>query len=213
MDPLTLTAILGLGASLISGFMGSNAAQSAADTEAEAIKYGVDMQGKIAEQARADALPWMEAGRGALQQYLGELGMGDSNFQSQFTETPDYKFMVEQGEKGVMNNLNALGMKNSGAALKKLTEFRTGLANSFRGDYLNRLAGVSGVGQTQTNQTNALAAATGANQAQGIADIGATRASGYVGASNAWTNSLSNFSNNMGSALGRYDQNWQMVGA
>lgn len=213
MDPLTLTAILGVGASLISGFLGSNAAQNAADTEAEAIKYGVDMQAKVAEQARADALPWMEAGRGALQQYLGELGFSGPEFQSQFTETPDYKFMVEQGEKGVMNNLNALGMKNSGAALKKLTEFRTGLANSFRGDYLNRLAGVAGVGQAQTNATNALAANSAANQAKGIADIGATRASGFVGASNAWTNSLSNFSNNMGSALGNYDQNWKYVGA
>jgi hypothetical protein len=218
ITPLVLTALLGAGASLISGFLGSNAANQAANTEAQAIKYGVDLQGKLADQARRDALPWMEAGKGALEQYLGEIGLsstgiGGTQFQSRYEETPDYKYAVEEAEKGVVGNLNALGMKNSGAALKALTKVRHGIASTFRGDYLNRLASMAGVGQTQVNATNALAATTGANQARGMADIGATRASGYVGGANAWTNALGNFSNNMGSALGRYNQNWQMMGA
>jgi hypothetical protein len=218
ITPLLLTALLGVGSSLISGFLGSNAAKSAADTEAKAIKYGVDMEAKIAEQARADALPWMQAGKGALEQYMGELGLsstgiGGTPFQSRYEETPDYKFALEQGQKGIVNNLNALGMKNSGAALKAISRYNVGMAQANRGSYLDRLAGASGMGQSQVNQTNALAAQHGANQAQGIRDIGATRASGMVGGANAWTSAIGNFSNNMGSALGRYNQNWQMIGA
>lgn len=209
--PLLLTALLGVGSSLISGFLGSNAATQAADTEAKAIKYGIDMQAKIAEQARADALPWMQAGRGALEQLVGELGMGPANFQSKFDKTPGYDFRMQEGQKAVVNNLNALGMKNSGAALKQLTRYGQGLASDEYGTYMNRLSGLSGTGQTQVNNTNAMMAQSGANQARGFADIGATRASGIVGGSNAWTNSLSNFSNNMGSALGRFNNNWQPI--
>jgi hypothetical protein len=218
ITPLLLTALLGVGSSLISGFLGSNAATQAATTEAQALEKGIKLQGKIAEQARADALPWMEAGRGALQQLTGELGLsstgvGGTPFQSRFEKTPGFDFRMQEGSKAVVNQLNALGMKNSGAALKALERYGQGLASEEYGNYLNRLSGLSGTGQTQVNNTNSLMAQTGANQARGFADIGATRASGIVGGANSWTNALSNFSNNMGASLGRFNNNWQMIGA
>lgn len=119
-----------------------------------------------------------------------------------FQETPGYQFQIEQGEKGVLNNMAALGMKNSGAALKALTRFRTGLANQEYGNYMNRLAGAAGMGQSQVNTTNQMTQ----NAAQGIAssygDVGAARASGYVGQANAWQNALGGAANNAGGALG-----------
>jgi hypothetical protein len=103
-------------------------------------------------------------------------------------------------------------MKNSGAALKALTRFRSGLANQEYGTWLNRIADAAGMGQTQVNTTNALTQQGAVNAGNTIQQGGAARASGYVGAANSWTNALGNFSNNMGSALGNYDNNWQYQG-
>lgn len=121
-----------------------------------------------------------------------------------FQQTPGYQFQVEEGEKGVINNLSALGMKNSGAALKALTRFRTGIASQEYNNYLNRLQGAAGMGQTQVNSNNAGMQNAAGNIAQGYGDVGAARASGYVGQANAWGNALGNISNTAGNALGWY---------
>lgn len=120
-----------------------------------------------------------------------------------FTETPGYAFQVSEGEKGVMNNLAALGMKNSGAALKSLTRFRTGVANQEYGNYLNRLAGMAGMGQSQTNATNALTSSAATNIGNIQQNAGAARASGYINAGNDWANAIGNSTNMIGNALGQ----------
>lgn len=119
-----------------------------------------------------------------------------------FQETPGYQFMVEEGERGVMNNLAAMGMKNSGSALKALTRFRTGLANQEYGTYLNRLAEVAGMGQTQVSRTNDLTQVAAGNIGRAYQDAGAARASGYVGAANSWQNAIGGVVNNISGGLG-----------
>lgn len=116
-----------------------------------------------------------------------------------FTQTPGYQFRVQQGEQGVLNNLSALGMKNSGKALKALESFRQGIASDEYNNWLNRIAGVAGMGQTQTNQTNALSMQAASNMGNAYQDAGQARASGYIGAANAWSNGF----NQVGNALGR----------
>lgn len=251
-------AALGTAGSVASGVMGANAAKKAGQTQALAadsaaqaqieaanISAGVQREGiasqeKLAReglqfqkdtfaQARTDAAPWMEAGRKALSQYQVELGLAPG--QSTFQKTPGYDFMVEEGEKGVINNLAALGMKNSGAALKALTRFRTGLANQEHGNYLNRIAGAAGMGQSQVNTINSLGQNMAGNVQSGLTGIGnanmagaanlgrtfqesgQARATGYLnagqasaagtmGAANAWQNSLSSGVGNISNALG-----------
>jgi hypothetical protein len=210
--PLLIAAAVGAAGAVGAGIIGANAAEKAAQTQASAADRATALQEKQFETARADAMPWMTAGKTALDQYMGELGLGGAGFESKFTTTPDYDFTVKEGEKGVVNNLNALGMKNSGAALKALIRFRENVAHTFRGGYLDRLASVAGAGQSQVNQTNALGAQTAANQGAGIMAGGEARASGYIGAANSWTNAINNFSNTAGRALGRYDNNWNYVG-
>jgi hypothetical protein len=119
-----------------------------------------------------------------------------------FRETPGYQFQVQEGEKGVLNNLAALGMKNSGAALKALTRFRQGIADQTYDNYLNRLASAAGMGQTQTNTTNALQQNAANSISSMYQDQGNARASGYIGAGNAWANAIGGVSNNLSGALG-----------
>jgi hypothetical protein len=119
-----------------------------------------------------------------------------------FRETPGYQFAVQEGERGVVNNLGALGMRNSGAALKALTRFRQGMADQEYGTYMNRLSGAAGMGQTQTANTNAMMGQAAQGISQGMGDAGAARGSGYVGASNAWSGALGGVANTAGNALG-----------
>lgn len=217
MDPLSLTLLIGAGASLLSGFLGSNAANQASQTQAAATDKATALQAATLAQARADAAPWLDAGKNALAQYQGELGLsktgaGGTPFQSQFATTPGYQFQVDQADKGAVNNLRALGLGGSGAALKSLSRINSGLANQTYQQYLDRLSGVSTNGQVVEGQTSANAVQGAANIGTGIENSGAATASGYVGGANAWTGALGNFANTAGSALGNYNQNWQRIG-
>jgi hypothetical protein len=89
-------------------------------------------------------------------------------------------------------------MKNSGKALKSLDTFTQGVANQEYGNWLSRIAGVAGMGQQQTNTTNALSQNTAQNVGQTMQDAGQARASGYVGAANAWNTGLQGVGNALG---------------
>lgn len=194
-----------------------DAAVSAARIQADASNRAVDISDRQYQQSRTDALPWMEAGKTALKSYLGELGLSDEakagTFKSGFKETPGYAYQVAEGEKGVVNNLAALGLKGSGAALKALTRFRQNLADQTYNNYLTRVGNVATGGQQAVNDNAVLGAQNAANtgsaiiqsgnaQAGGVMDAGAARASGYVGSANAWNNALGNVANTGSNALG-----------
>lgn len=205
-------AAIGGAASIAGGIMQSNAANQAAQTQANAASEALALQERQYDQSRQDSMPWMTAGKSALEAYMGELGLSDAaksgTFKSGFKETPGYQFAVEEGEKGAINNLAALGMKNSGAALKALTRFRTGLADQTYQGYLDRLSAASTGGQAAVANQNAAGANYANSASQTIQDRGAATASGYVGGANAWSNALSNLSNQAGWALGMGSRNF-----
>lgn len=210
------SAALGLGGSLLSGKMGADASKNAANAQSAAAlgslalqAQGLDFAKTQYKDARTDALPWMNAGKTALNQYQIEIGQKAGA--SKFRTTPGYAFQVAEGTKGVVNNLAALGMKNSGSALKSLTRFRMGLADQTYDTYLNRLGGLSGAGQTATSNVGSLGSqATNAVQqglgsmGQSLQDAGAARASGYVGGANAWQNAIGSGVSNLSNTLGQY---------
>ena len=59
------------GAIVLSGAMGSNAARSAANTQADAAANAADLQYKQYQQTRQDQMPWMQAGQRALKKLEG----------------------------------------------------------------------------------------------------------------------------------------------
>lgn len=197
-----LGELIGAGISLIGGLFGANSADKAAKAQAEAMMHAANLQKRMFDTTRADMMPWLESGREALAAYMGELGMGGPGFKSTFAETPGYQFQVQQGEQGVLNNLSALGMRDSGAALKSLERFRQGLASQEYGNFMNRLASVSGLGQTQSNALANQAAGYANSAGNLIAGAGAARASGYVGGANALMGGLNSAANFIGQAFG-----------
>lgn len=123
-------------------------------------------------------------------------------------------FGLEEGRNGINQRAAQMGNYDSGATLKALTRFGNDYGstkanesyNRFNADntnIYNRLAGVSGAGQTAANSINA----SGANSANNISNlqtgIGNAQAAGIVGGANAWGSGFQN----LNSIYNNYQQN------
>lgn len=104
---------------------------------------------------------------------------------------PGYQFRMDQGLNATKNAAVARGGLDSGATLKALTRFGQDYASGEFGSIYNRLAGVSGAGQTATGQNQA----SGTNMANNVSNLategGNARAAGIVGGANAWGSGVS----------------------
>jgi hypothetical protein len=122
--------------------------------------------------------PYQQAGTSALSRLLGGLGLGSGDEQSQFTQAyrglPGYQSGLERGQESALGAVNAGGMLNSGKALKSLYRYGSDYEDQRSGQYLDRLAGLSGQGMTATN------AAVG-TEGQGLQGQMATRQSAFGG--------------------------------
>jgi hypothetical protein len=208
------SAVIGAGASIAGGIMGSNAAKDAANTQAGASMYATDVQKQIYDQQRSDQQPWRDAGGQALNK------LNDPSFQKtfgmdEFQKDPGYDFRMAEGQKALERSAAARGGLQSGGTLKAVSRYGQDYAsgeyqnayNRFTNDQtnrFNRLASVAGVGQTANAQLGQ-AGQNYANQvgqnAMGIAN--AQGAAGIAGA-NAWGNSLSG----IGSGITGAGKNW-----
>lgn len=130
--------------SVASGVIGSNAAQSAAQTQADAANRASGNQLDMFNTIRGDLSPFRDAGTAALPQLLKLLGLDpqgnplgapltpNSNTfnptMADLENTPGYKFTLDQGLKATQNSFAAQGLGRSGAALKGAGAYASGLA-------------------------------------------------------------------------------------
>lgn len=218
---LSAGAVAAIGA-IGGGLIAANGAKSAAKTQAGAADRSAELQNQQYQQTREDQLsqlaqqrtdgaPYREAGYGALSQLVGGTAPGGDLVRSfnmnDYQQDPGMQFRQQQGEQGINRAATASGARYSGATLKALARFNSGLASqeygaaqqrftTDQGNKFNRLSGLSGTGQaavTQAGQAgqNAYgqinqAGMNSANgQANAVQNAGAARASGYVGVGNA----------------------------
>lgn len=176
--------IFDYGAPLLGGLLEADGAKDAARASARATQAGIDEQRRQYDTTRADLMPWLDAGRGA----LGRL----QNPVANFAESPDYQFRRDEGMRDIGNYFGAKGGAASGNALRALAEFNNNLAGSEFGNWWNRQAGLAGVGQTASQNIGSF----GANSASNIGNLlglqGVARASGIEGQTNALTGMLQN---------------------
>jgi len=132
-------AAAGIGGAIIS----SNAAQSAAKTQANAATQASNNALAAGKQAQADLAPYAAVGQPAaatLSQItsnpaagLAPYGLSGLTFQptqAQLAATPGYQFDLNQGLQSTQNANAAQGLGVSGAALKGAASYATGLANN-----------------------------------------------------------------------------------
>lgn len=201
------TAIMA-GTTLLGGYLASEAATDAAETQADAsrdaARVSTDTQLRMFEQGRADTAPWREAGKNALATLVNKVNAGPGTY----TSSPGYKFRLGEGLKAIDRSAAARGGLISGRALKEGTRYAEDYAT---GDYQNWLANyyasltplqsIAGVGQTTAAQNQVAGNQVGANVGntlyQGIAGAGTAEAGGEINKANAITGAansgISNF--------------------
>ena len=107
-----------------------------------------------------------------------------------FTESPDYRFNLAEGESAINRSLAARGRTLSGAGVKEGVRYASGMASGEFGNWFNRLSSLAGLGQAATQST----AAAGANAANNISQnhlfAGQSRANGYMQTGQAVNNAV-----------------------
>jgi len=193
---MPIGAIVGGIATVGSAVIGSNAASKAAKTQAAAAKAANDTEYAIYQQQREDFAPWRQAGLQGLTEYANFLGLNGEEKAAaaidRFRSSPGYEFGLTEGVRAIDRGAAASGLINSGARLRALQQYGADYADTKSGEYLNRLAALSGTGQSAT-QSTAQAGQNYAN-AYGINAMNAAnaRASGYINQANAITGGINN---------------------
>lgn len=121
---------------------------------------------------------------------------------SDFYNSPDYQFALQQGTQNLDRSAASRGRLYSGGYGQDLVSFGQGLASQQLNTYTNRLANIAGLGQTAGGDLNRLGANYANQYGNNLDNAAASRASGYAGQANAATG----LANGLGMAAGYYGQ-------
>ena len=106
---------------------------------------------------------------------------------SVFTQSPDYQFRRDEGNRDIGNSFAARGGALSGNALRGITDFNSNLASGEFNNFVQRQLQMAGLGGAATSQGVSAASNTGGNVSNLLQAGGNARASGIVDQSNALT--------------------------
>ena len=206
----TGTAIaIGAGAGLLGAKMTSDAARSAARTQADAAGAAAANERAMYEQSREDLAPYRESGYTALKDIERMKPFLTSQFgPDQFAQylDPSMAFRQRIGTQATERMANVGGGAISGNTLRALTDYGQNLAsteygNAFgrfqteRGNIYNTLANIAGMGQGAVN-TGVTSTQNLASQLTGLTTgSAAAQAAGTVGSANAYSGALGNVGN------------------
>ena len=178
------------------GILGSLLGTSAAKASNAAAKMTFENQNKAIEglneygntlpgqynQIASGYDPYAQAGTSALSRLRGGLGLGAPGEQEAFTSAyrglPGYQSGLDTGLTGAERALNAGNMGQSGRALKSLYRFGSDYEDQRSGQYMDRLAGLSGQGLQATGAQTGL-------RAQGLGQQANLRQSAFGGSMSA----------------------------
>ena len=193
---------------VVSGLMGQDASSSAADAQIRSGEASNATQMAMYEQNRADMAPWRTAGVNALNTLTGRLPDLNRRFSmADYQQDPGYGFRLSEGIKGIDRSAAARGLLQSGGTLKGVNRFAQDYASNEYGNAynrynqdnsteFNRLAALSGIGQTATQQVGNYGMSTAQNVGANQVGMGNARASGYVGSANAMNSAIGQGFNN-----------------
>ena len=178
--------------SVISGIFQSEATKSAADTAAGASKDASETQLQMFREQQTAMEPWRASGVNALNQLNAMMGLpqtdqsapgGPQDWRSLMD--PGYEFRKREGINALSAAGAAAGNYGSGNMGVALEDFGQNLASQEFQNVYNRLAGVSGTGQVQSQAIGNMGVNTGNVMANYLNQAGQNIAQGQVAGSNA----------------------------
>ena len=204
--------------SLASAGIGASASETAAQEQVAQENKALAFQEQEFSTQQANQAPFVAAGQSSIGTLMNDFANGTygpgsiAPFQAptlaQAEATPGYQFTQQQGDIGINAGAAAAGGAFTGGTLKALDSYNTGLANStYNSIYNNAMSTYQAGLQTQAQSFNQLSATaglgenaaanvgnTGAQAAATIGNtlgsIGASQASGTIGAANALSSGL-----------------------
>lgn len=193
-------ALIGGGATLVSGLMGAQAAKDSAKVQAKSADRATALQREMFEKQLEMQKPWQEAGEQALNKLI-PLTDYTAFGMDQFQADPGYAFRLSEGMKGLERSAAARGGLLSGATLKGIQRYGQDMASQEYTNAFNRyqaerqarlgpLQSLAGVGQTATQQIGQAGQNYAANAGEAMMSGAAARASGYMGGANALSGAL-----------------------
>ena len=191
--------------SVASGYMGANAAENAASTQADAANRAADLQYKQWRESVDLQEPWRKAGEQALNKLIPLTDYKNFSM-ADFKADPGYGFRLSEGMKALERSAAARGGLLSGATLKGIQRYGQDMAsqeytNAFnryqteRAARLQPLQSLAGVGQTTAQQIGQSGQQMASNVGEALTSGAAARASGYVGQANALSSAIGNIGN------------------
>ena len=184
------------GATVVAGGLNYLAADKAGEVQAEASRAGIAETARQFDITQEQLAPFREAGVSALAEQQALLGLGTPEeaeaAMARFTETPGQQFLRSQQERALTRNAAAIGGLGGGNVRRALQESAFGRAQTDLSNRLNRLAGISGTGQTATTATGQFGAGASRDIANLQTSAGAARASGILGQQQAIAGTVQN---------------------
>ena len=206
------------GASVYSANKQAKAAEKAGRRQEKAADRASDLQYQQFQQTRRDLAPWRNIGQQSLYQLADLYGVPRGPGQdapaapdySSFYESPGYQFRLEEGRNMAEKSMAGRGLLQSGSTLRGLTQLGQGMASEEFNNYANRLASMAGIGQSTGTALGQFGAQSAANQGNLMMQGANARASGYMGAANAWSQGAQGLGQAAGWGLGMYgaQQGW-----
>jgi hypothetical protein len=193
------------GAVLASSVIGSDAARSAGNKQADAAKAASDLQYRMFQEQQATQKPFLEAGGRALTKLEGQVDYKPFSYNA-MTADPGYQFRLSEGMRALGRQAGARGGAVSGQSFKALQDYAQNAAsgeytNAFnryqteRAARLNPLQSLAGVGQTAANTIGANAGTYGTNVGNLMTSGAAAQAAGGMGQAQAFGSGLGTYLN------------------
>lgn len=173
-----------------------DAANSASAAQERTANRGLDLQEKQFSFMQETLAPYVKSGGSAMAAQLDLLGIGAGGAAGQraaidgLASDPTFKALQQQSEDALLQNASATGGLRGGNTQSALAQLRPALLQQLLSDRMNRLGGLSSMGQASAagqaaggqqyaDSSSALLSQLGASQAGAYVAGGAADASRY----------------------------------
>lgn len=172
----------------------ADAAESAAQTQAQAAYAGIEEQRRAREEMQKTLSPYVQAGNLSISAQMDALGLNGPEKQAavmaELQNSPQFAAMARQGENALLQNAAATGGLRGGDLQGALAQFRPQTLASLFQQRLGNLGGLTQIGQASAAGQAANGMESAGNIANLLGQAGAATAGGQIAAGNQWANTF-----------------------
>ena len=215
LSAAALGAIAVGGATIVSGYMQSNAASKAADIQGAAAGAGISETQRQFDAVQKILQPFVAVGAPALEQQQALLGLRGPEAERAAIERisggEQFKALAGQGEEALLQRASATGGLRGGNIQAALGQFRPALLSNLIEKQYGQLGGLATLGQSSAAGVGAAGTAAGTNigniygtQGANIANLLGQQGAAQAGGAIAQGRAYGAFPTALASGLGIY---------